>query len=75
MAVYWSGETASGAGRSVTGDRATSSESDPEEYCGPSGCAGRYLEEQGQVRLDPAVQTLLRVLWREPDAVRRAMVS
>lgn len=31
--------------------------------------------EQGQVRLDPAVQTLLRVLWREPDAVRRAMVA
>jgi len=31
--------------------------------------------EQGRVRLDPAVQTLLRVLWREPDAVRRAMVA
>ncbi|KXV67110.1 helix-turn-helix domain-containing protein [Gluconobacter oxydans] len=30
--------------------------------------------EQGRVRLDPAVRTLLRVLWREPDAVRRVMV-
>lgn len=29
--------------------------------------------EQGRVRLDPAVRTLLRVLWREPEAVRRAM--
>jgi len=31
--------------------------------------------EQGRVSLDPAVRTLLRVLWREPDAVRRAMVA
>lgn len=31
--------------------------------------------EQGRVRLDLAVRTLLRVLWREPDAVRRAMVA
>ncbi|MFT8463726.1 helix-turn-helix domain-containing protein [Acetobacter persici] len=31
--------------------------------------------EQGRVGLDPAVRTLLRVLWREPDAVRRAMVA
>ncbi len=31
--------------------------------------------EQGRVTLDPAVRTLLRVLWREPDAVRRAMVA
>ena len=31
--------------------------------------------EQGRVRLDAAVQTLLRVLWREPDAVRWAMIA
>lgn len=31
--------------------------------------------EQGRVTLDPAVRTLLRVLWREPEAVRRAMVA
>jgi len=31
--------------------------------------------EQGRVSLEPAVRTLLRVLWREPDAVRRAMVA
>lgn len=31
--------------------------------------------EQGRVRLDPAVRTLLRVLWREPDAVRRVMAA
>lgn len=31
--------------------------------------------KQGQIRLDPAVQTLLRVLLREPDAVRRSMVT
>lgn len=31
--------------------------------------------EQGRVSLDPAVRTLLRVLWREPDAVRRVMVA
>ena len=29
--------------------------------------------EQNRVQLDPAVQTLLRVLMREPDAVKRAM--
>jgi len=31
--------------------------------------------EQGRVSLEPAVRTLLRILWREPDAVRRAMVA
>ncbi|GBQ84154.1 hypothetical protein AA13595_1336 [Gluconacetobacter johannae DSM 13595] len=29
--------------------------------------------EQGRARLDPAMRTLLRVVWREPEAVRRAM--
>ncbi len=29
--------------------------------------------EQSRVRLDPAVKTLLRVVLREPDAVRRAL--
>lgn len=29
--------------------------------------------EQGRVGLDPAVQALLRILWREPDAARRAL--
>ncbi|WP_342627207.1 helix-turn-helix domain-containing protein [Nguyenibacter vanlangensis] len=31
--------------------------------------------EQGRVTLDPAVRTLLRVLWREPDAFKRAMAA
>ncbi|GAP24906.1 hypothetical protein GLF_1788 [Gluconobacter frateurii NBRC 101659] len=31
--------------------------------------------EKGRVRLDPAVRALLRVLLREPDAVRRAMAA
>lgn len=31
--------------------------------------------EQGRVSLDPAVRTLLRVLWREPDAVWRATIA
>jgi len=29
--------------------------------------------EQNRVRLDPAVQTLLRILAREPDAAKRAL--
>ena len=29
--------------------------------------------EQSRVRLDPAVKTLLRIVLREPDAVRRAL--
>ncbi|TLU71616.1 hypothetical protein FE263_16860 [Lichenicoccus roseus] len=31
--------------------------------------------EQSRVRLDPAVKTLLRVVLREPDAVRRALAG
>lgn len=31
--------------------------------------------EQGRVMLEPAVRTLLRVLWREPEAVKRAMAA
>ncbi|AHB11179.1 helix-turn-helix domain-containing protein [Zymomonas mobilis] len=31
--------------------------------------------EQGRVALDPAIRTLLKILWKEPDAVRRAVTT
>lgn len=35
----------------------------------------RNWEQGSVVSFDPAVRTLLRVLWHEPDALRRAMVA
>ncbi|WP_260432246.1 helix-turn-helix domain-containing protein [Zymomonas mobilis] len=31
--------------------------------------------EQGRVALDPAIRMLLKILWKEPDAVRRAVAA
>ncbi|MFT8662636.1 helix-turn-helix domain-containing protein [Zymomonas mobilis] len=31
--------------------------------------------EQGRVALDPAIRTLLKILWKEPEAVRRAVAA
>lgn len=31
--------------------------------------------EQGREALDPAIRTLLKILWKEPEAVRRAVTT